>query len=127
MNNITYVGPLKNYIQNYVELKQAVGYKYSTEAAHLKRFDKFTLEKYPEATLLTKEIVLDWCSKKTYEAQANQSARASILRQLGKYLESIGSNAYILPKRYYPTAKQYMPHIYTVDELTRFFAQTDKC
>ena len=126
MNNITYIGPFKDHIHNYVKLKQAVGYKFETDASHLKRFDRFTLEKYPETTVLTKEIVLDWCSKKTYEAQANQCSRASNIRQFGKYLDSIGVNAYIIPKAYFPTEKQYMPYIYTIDELTRFFAQTDK-
>jgi len=127
MSNITYIGPFKEHIKNCIELKQAIGYKYNTEVARFKCFDRFTLEKYSEATTLTKEIVLDWCSKKTYEAQANQCIRVSTIRQFGKYLDSIGIKAYIVPKGYYPGAKQYMPHIYTVDELARFFAQTDKC
>ena len=127
MNNFIYVGYFKNHIQNYVKLKQAIGYKYDAEASHLKRFDQFTLEKYPQATILTKEIVLDWCRKKAYEAQANQSSRASIIRQFGKYLDSIGINAYVLPKSYYPKAKQYVPYIYTDEELSKFFSETDKC
>src|SRR5215831_13276318 len=95
MNNIIYIGPFKDHIQHFVELKQAVGYKYHTEADHLKRFDKFTLEKYPKTITLTKEIVLDWCSKKSYETISNQCSRASIVRQFGKYLDAIGVNAYI--------------------------------
>lgn len=95
MREIIYEGPFKIHIKNHVKLKQAVGYKYETDARHLKRFDKFTLEKYPYSSGLTKEIVLDWCSKKTYEAQANQCSRASIIRQFGKYLDSIGVKAYI--------------------------------
>lgn len=71
--------------------------------------------------------MLHWCSKKTYEAQANQSSRSSIIRQFAKYLDSIGLEAYILPKGYYPAEKQYIPYIYTTPELTRFFAETDKC
>jgi len=127
MSEIIYEGPFKDHIKDHVELKRAVGYKYDTDAGHLKRFDRFTLEKYPHATFLTKEIVLDWCSKKTYEAQANQCSRASIIRQFGKYLDSIGVEAYIIPKGYYPTEDKYMPYIYTDDELKRFFAETDKC
>lgn len=127
MNEIIYEGPFRDHIKNHVELKQAVGYKYDTEAGHLKRFDKFTLEKYPNATSLTKGIVFDWCSKKEYEAQANQCSRASVIRQFGKYLDSIGVEAYVIPKGYYPTEEQYVPHIYTNDELSRFFAETDKC
>jgi integrase len=127
MNNIIYKGPFKEYLQSYIELKRAIGYKYDTEANQLKRFDKFTLEKYPKGTVLTKEIVLDWCSKKTYEAQANQLSRASIIRQFGKYLDSVDIKSYIIPKGYYPKEKRYIPYIYTVEELASFFAETDKC
>jgi integrase/recombinase XerD len=127
MTNIVYNGPFGKYIKNHVELKQSVGYKYIAEAKHLKRFDTFTLDKYRFVIRLTKEIVLDWCSKKPYEAQANQCMRASIIRQFGRYLDNIGVEAYIIPKGYYPKERQYMPHIYTDDELKRFFSETEKC
>jgi integrase/recombinase XerD len=127
MNKSIYVGPFKYHLHNFIEIKKAVGYKYDAEVAHLKRFDRFTLEKYPEDKILTKKIVVDWCSKKSYEAQANQCSRTSIIRQFAIYLDSIGINAYIIPKRYFPAAKQYMPYIYTIDELRRFFAESDKC
>jgi integrase/recombinase XerD len=120
-------GPFKNHIQNYVKLKKAIGCKYNVEEGILKRFDRFTLKKYPEATGLTKEIVLEWCSKKAYEAQATQSARVSNIRQFGKYLDSLGIETFIIPKGYYHSTKQYIPYIYTSDELSRFFAEIDKC
>jgi integrase len=127
MHNILYKGPFKDHIRNYIELKQAVGYKCDAQAHHLRRFDQFTLERYPEVDILTKEVVLDWCRKKPYEAQANQCLRASMIRQFGKYLDSIGIKAYVIPKGYYPKEKQYAPYIYTCDELARFFAEADKC
>jgi len=77
--------------------------------------------------ILSKKIVLEWCAKKNYEAQANQCARASILRQFAMYMENIGIGAYVLPKGYYPTEQQYVPYIYTENELQRFFYQTDQC
>jgi integrase/recombinase XerD len=127
MNDSIYKGQFKKYIQNHIQLKKAIGYKYDTEAIQLKRFDEFTIEKYPDATHLTKEMVLDWCSKKSYEAQANQCSRVSIIRQFAHYLDSIGINAYSIPKNYYPREKQYVPYIYSNDELSKFFAETDKC
>lgn len=127
MNSIIYEGPFREHIQNHIQLKKAVGYKYDTEAMRLKCFDKFTQEKYPDTTTLTKELVLDWCSKKSYEAQANQCSRVSIIRQFAQYLDSIGMKTYIIPKNYYPTAKRYVPYIYSTAELSKFFAETDKC
>lgn len=64
MSNYLFKGPFAEHIENHVSLKKAIGYKYEAEASHLLRFSSFTEQKYPEATMLTKEIVLDWCSKK---------------------------------------------------------------
>ncbi len=126
MTNPIYTGPLKNHLQNYVDLRRAMGHKFDHDASNLKRFDSFILEKYPEVTGLTKEIVLDWCSKKTYETEATRYRRASIIRKFGMYLDSIGVKVYILPKKYYPAPKQYTPYIYTVAELEKFFTEIDK-
>ena len=65
--------------------------------------------------------------QKSYEAQANQCSRASIIRQFAQYLDSIGISAYIIPKNYYAAKKRYIPYIYSTNELSRFFAETDKC
>ncbi|MFD0961610.1 tyrosine-type recombinase/integrase [Paenibacillus chungangensis] len=127
MNNDRYTGPFKDHIVRHVALKQSVGYKYETDAAHLERFDRFTQEKYPEATTLTKEIVLDWCGKKMHETRANQLSRTSIIRQFGIYLDQVGVAAYVIPKRYYPAETPYVPYIYSIDKLQRFFAETDRC
>ena len=127
MKGYMFSGPFAEHIKNHVQLKQAVGYKYEVDAKHLLRFSSFTAKKYPETAILSKEIVLDWCSKKEYEAQASQCTRSSILRQFAIYMEGIGIGAYILPKRYYSAPQQYVSHIYTEDELQRFFHQTDQC
>ncbi len=127
MRNYPFKGPFTEYIKSHVSLKQAVGYKYEAEARHLLRFSVFTAENYPDASALTKEIVLNWCSKKSYEAQSNQFTRASILRQLAIYMENTGFGTYVLPKGYYPAEEQYVPYIYTERELQRFFQETDKC
>jgi integrase len=127
MHKYSYNGPFKNHIQDFIELKQAVGYKYLSEAGHLKRFDTFTLEKYSTAEFLTKEIVMNWCIKKSYEKQENLCARASVIRQFSIYLDNIEIDAYVLPKNYFKSGEPYVPHIYSYDELKRFFSETDKC
>lgn len=127
MKTYTYHGPFKIHILGFIELKQAVGYKYFAEAAHLKRFDTFTCKRHGLATVLTKDIVMQWCTKQPYEKQQNLCARASVMRQLALYLNNVGDNAYILPKKYFKNGEKYVPHIYTNDELKRFFEETDKC
>jgi len=127
MNNTIFIGPFASHIKNHVLLKQAIGYKYKTESEHLLRFSVFTAKKYPKATKLSKEIVLDWCSKKTYESQNNQLARASMIRQLCVYIEGLQPGVYMLPKGCYSKKTHYVPYIYTKGELQRFFNETDNC
>ena len=127
MNKYTYYGPFKTFIKDFIELKQAMGYKYVAESAHLKRFDTFIIEKYPLATTLSKEIILDWCTKKSYEKQENLCSRASMIRQFAIYIDSLGVYAYVIPKNHFKSGERYVPYIFTDDELKRFFQETDKC
>ena len=127
MSNIVFEGPFKQEIQDFISLKRSIGYKYLTEAGILKRFDLFLAENHPDATEMTKEAITGWCAKTMHETAANHCSRASAIRQFTKYLDSIGINTWILPNNYYPVGQQYVPHIYTPDELSRFFKETDKC
>lgn len=127
MNKYKYHGPFGTLIHDFIELKQALGYKYHIEALALKRFDKLTIEKYSSAKILTKEIVMNWCTKTSYEKQRTVCSRTTIIRQFAVYLNNLGLESYILPKNYFQPGEKYLPHIYTANELQKFFQQTDKC
>ena len=122
-----FTGPFRSEMQDFVSLKRSVGYKYNPEPGILRRFDKYLAANYPQAESLSKEAVTGWCSRTIHETAANHCSRASVIRQFSKYLNSIGIRAWILPRNYYPTGQRYVPHIYTPDELRRFFAETDRC
>lgn len=127
MAESVFIGPFRSEMQDFIFLKRSVGYKYNSEPGILSRFDRYLAVNYPQADALSKEAVTGWCSKTMHETAANHCSRASVIRQFSKYLSSIGIRAWILPKNYYPTGQRYVPHIYTPDELRRFFAETDKC
>ncbi len=127
MNEFGFTGPLKDEMSGFILLKRSVGNKYESEVGVLKRFDQYLTQNYPAITGLPKESVTGWCAKQPHEKPANQCSRASVIRQFAKYLDSTGRRAYILPDNYSPSGFQYVPHIYTQDELVRFFAETDTC
>src|SRR5438128_350848 len=114
-------------MSGFLLLKRSVGNKYEAEVGVLSRVDRYLVRNYPAITGLPKESVTGWCAKQPHEKPANQCSRASVIRQFAKYLDSTGHRAYILPDNYYPSGFQYVPHIYTQDELVRFFAETDTC
>ncbi len=127
MAELVFTGPFKKEMQDFISLKRSVGYKYNTESGILKRFDTYLTAKYPEADILSKEAVTGWCCRTMHETAANHCSRASVIRQFSRHLDSIGIHAWILPKNYYPSGQQYVPYIYTPNELRRFFEETDKC
>ena len=127
MNEFDFIGPLKNEMSTFILLKRSVGNKYQSEVGVLKRFDRYLAKNYPVITGLPKVPVTGWCTKQPHEKQTNQCSRASVIRQFAKYLDSTGHTAYILPDNYYSHGSQYVPHIYTQNELVRFFTETDKC
>ena len=127
MNEFGFTGPLKDEMSDFILLKRSVGNKYEAEVGVLKRFDRYLTQNYPAITGLTKESVTGWCTKQPHEKPANQCSRASVIRQFAKYLDSTGQTTYILPEHSYPSGPQYVPHIYTHNELARFFAETDTC
>ena len=127
MDEFGFTGPLKDEMSSFILLKRSVGNKYESEVGILKRFDRYLTRTYPASSGLTKASVTDWCAKQPHEKPANQSSRASVIRQFAKYLDSTGHPAYILPDHSSPSGFQYIPHIYTQDELLRFFAETEQC
>jgi integrase len=127
VNEFGFIGPLNDEMSDFILLKRSIGNKYESEVGVLKRFDRYLARNYSVITGLPKVSVTSWCTKQPHEKQANQCSRASVIRQFAKYLDSIGLPAYILPNNYYSSGPQYVPHIYTLDELVRFFGETDKC
>lgn len=127
MNKFGFTGPFSDEMNDFILLKRSVGNKYEAEVGILKRFDRYLAHNHPAITRLSKESVIGWCTKQPHEKPANQCSRASVIRQFAKYLDSTGRTAYILPENVYPSGSQYVPHIYTHNELARFFVQTDLC
>jgi integrase len=110
-----------------IEQKRALGYKYGSEPAILRRFDAFCRERYPTETVITQEIMTDWATKRPNESPATLQNRLTPVRELAKYIARLGLEAYIMPKGLMPRVPRYIPYIYSNDELKRIFEQTDRC
>jgi len=122
-----YTSTFAPHIAGLIEQKRALGYKYGGEPAILKRFDTFCRERHPGETVLTREVMMDWAAKRPGEHPATLQGRLTPVRELAKYMARLGIPAYLMPKGLLPRIPRYMPHIYSNDELSRIFAQTDKC
>lgn len=122
-----YTSVFAPYIVGLIEQKRALGYRYGSEPAILRRFDTFCTERYSHETALTREVMLDWAVKRPGEHPATLQGRITPVKELAKYMARLGLEAFILPKGLMPRIPRYMPHIYSNDELKRIFAQADQC
>ncbi len=108
-----------------ITLKQSLGFKYEAEAAAFRRIDTFFCQHQLTEKRLSKELCDHWCQKRSYESAANHAHRISSLRVFCKYLSSVGIPAYIPPHGLTRHPEKYDAHIYTPDELERFFTAVD--
>jgi integrase/recombinase XerD len=122
-----YTSVFAPYIAGLIEQKRALGYKYGSEPDILRRFDLFCVQRHPNSAVLSREIMMDWATKRPEERPATLQGRITPVKELAKYMVRLGHEAFILPKGLMPRIPRYMPHIYSNDELKRIFAQTDCC
>jgi len=108
-----------------LEFKEALGYARSSYDKFLLSFDRFCIKAYPEQNILTQKIVSHWAIAKQNESAAGVTRRLIAIREFGKYLVSVGCDAYIVPSEFIGGFKKFMPYIYTDEEITKFFIGAD--
>ena len=125
MTDITYHSVFQKEFQDLVDLKRALGFEYNSEAAAFKRIDTFFNQNALIEKNISKDLCDSWCRKKSYESINNQSHRISTMRVFCKYLVNLGIHAYVPQKGITKKFPKYEAHIYSDNELKRFFVEVD--
>lgn len=113
------------YMINFVEQKRALGNKYNACVEVFNGFDRFCNELHLEAPAISKDLLSLWEEKRPHENETTQLIRISYIRQLCEYLHNKG---YEVPGAFHPAPKkhqQFVPYIFTKDELERLFSAAD--
>ncbi len=121
MRTIEYSSNFATYILGMVEQKRALGYSYEEDALFLKRFDDFCTSRFPKESILTQEIVTSWATKRETEGNKSVHIRMHSVSELGRYIQRLGLEAFVLPPGFLPRYSRYVPHIYTIEELRLIF------
>jgi integrase len=112
--------------QELLAVKRSLGFKYKTDAGTFGRIDRFFCEYRLSEKKLGRELCEAWCRKRSHESPGNQGGRISSYRIFARYVCSLGVPAYIPPSGIIKHPPKYDAHIYTPDELNRFFAAVDR-
>lgn len=123
----SYYGTFRIYMDGLVEQKQSLGYPYVSSGRILREFDEYCMKHFPNEHSLTSDIAMGWASLKENEHPNGLLRRTTPVRQLAKYMISIGVNAYVIPSNIPKKQIRYEPHIFTKNELSAFFKAVDAC
>lgn len=119
-----YISLFKQYIHDFLIQREMLKYSNSAYEVILYSFDRFCVEYFPEEQNLTSELVNAWL---TYNGKrCINSSNITVIRMFGRYLQSIGCEAFIPPERFYGQNKRHIiQHIFTNEEIIKLFASID--
>ncbi|WP_339310930.1 site-specific integrase [Paenibacillus sp. FSL M7-0896] len=126
MINCIFSGNFKLYIEGLIKEKQALGFLYEHSQTLLAAFERFCIEHYSEETELTRDMCMRWAERRPSECNATLSNRIIPVRQLGKYMQRIGIQAFVIPDGLTGRRNKYVPHFFTREELYLFFRAADR-
>ncbi|CAM4425954.1 tyrosine-type recombinase/integrase [Paenibacillus alkaliterrae] len=120
-----FVGEFKELLLDYVRFKRNLGYKYDTTPANLRRFSEFSLHYDIVNKSLSRQLVLDWTARRKNEGVKTWEHRSSDLRQFALYLQDKGYDAFIPLGKRKVSRGDFVPYIFTHDEIECFFKACD--
>lgn len=113
------------HIQQFIDLKKALGVKYVFGILMLSHIDRLANKGDEILTGITKEFAEQWGKKKLNETDIYRYNRIRILVQFSSYLADMGIQSHI-PKLPFFQKSTFIPHIYSQHELEAIFKACDK-
>lgn len=119
----TFSSSIAPMIEGHITERRASGFMYNSAADVLKEFDTFCIENGFHEDTVTKEMADAWSIQRVSEGINSRNIRVSILRQLSKYILSLGLEAYMPPNTQSGEIK--VSHVFSEKERLEFFAALD--
>jgi integrase len=125
MRALNFSSNLAVHIEKFIAQKQALGYPYETSSKHLNDFDKMCKERFAAYEGLNAEIAMAWAELRPGEHPNSLIRRISSVRGLALYMNRTGTSAFVIPKGIPSHEIDYVPHIFTREEVAALFAAAD--
>ena len=110
-------------IKGHIAERRASGFMYNSAADVLKELDTFCIKQGFDDETVTKEMADAWSVQRDSEGISARNIRVSTLRQLSKYIFSLGKEAYMPPNTQSGEIK--VSHVFSEKERLEFFAALD--
>lgn len=114
-------------MEQFVRERRAIGYRYVSGAAELKRFDRFLCDEAPDDETLLRSTTRRWLTKRPHESASRQQSRLGVVRQFAHFLCRLGHPAYV-PERSLAAkdTRTFSPRVLTHTEICRVLQAVDK-
>lgn len=87
---VSFQSPVGSLMEQFVQEKQACGYRYGEEARILARFDHFLCDEALSQCELPRSITRKWLAKRHHESTSTHQQRIGIVRQFALYMCRLG-------------------------------------
>ena len=124
MNKYGYMSGMADEMAQYVDYKIRSGFQERSFIHRMKKFDSFCFARGIANISFTEEDSKAWSTKRPNEAEPCHYARINFAKNFMIYLSRKGYSVYI-PKDIKSIPPTFTPHIYTDDEITRYFHAVD--
>lgn len=120
-----YQGIYATLLDQYVDFKRSLGYKFVDAESTYYLFDQFTMQNDETEIGITKELADKWAVKRPNESDSTCYRRGMYLIQFASFLNDSGYKSYIpkLPRAY---KSIFTPYIFSHKEMANIFAASDR-
>ena len=109
-----------------IEEKRAFGYKYES-LNYFRLLDRFIVEQKLKKISLPRYLVEQWIKRRDHEASVTHGHRVTAILLLAEFMVRNGISAYYPPKAAIPKSVcNFIPYIFSHDEITSLFKEADK-
>lgn len=127
MINYTYNSVFAPFFQNFLKLKETMGFKTAKFEYVFKELDLFFQRESVIKPVITKSLVTRWREGKLNESERTLYDKWSIISQFSRYMCHIGYPCYVphMPKNNH-SHSSYIPYIFTHEQMEALFRASDE-
>jgi integrase len=111
-------------LNNYIDLQISYGFKEVSYLSDLRVFDRFCLSQLHSISEFTRDLADQWVQLRKGESATNRYSRVNTVKNFLIYLRDTGYDVFVT-RDAAPGRTEFKPHIYTYDEIERYFSAVD--
>jgi len=122
-------GAFKQLFLDFIRYQQSLGYKYGNSSIYTLRSINGAINQMDlaqEQPCLSKKMIESLVEKRPQETCGTQQYRIGLIRQFSLYMNRVGCEAYVFPKRFLPKNRSdFRPYIFSDNEISAIISAAD--